>query len=290
MSKVQKYLANESGIPRSGRNVGPIPSASLRCVPAGLRLRHAARRVDGLASGRHRTAPTLRRVRPPALPRAECRRIRRNAGSGRPGAPADAARIDVLACKGFRSAQRTRIDGTDPCVRVDRETSRRADIVGTFPDDDATAGRAIAPRVGTLMPETEDEGAVARRAMAPGLGPTLPLRPIAAAGVRRGRGIGRGPARAGDRPGARPAAAPRHPGPLSADPARHHPPRSRPRSSPCPSRRADRGLRPAPPRQGLVAAPDLREPGRRGAPDSPQPPRPQYIRKPPDTLSVAPVM
>jgi transposase-like protein len=72
----------------------------------------------------------------------------------------DASREDVLACMDFPREHWPQIASTNPFERLNREIKRRADVVGTFPNDDA-----IVRLVGALMLETKDEWTVARRYM-----------------------------------------------------------------------------------------------------------------------------
>ncbi len=52
------------------------------------------------------------------------------------------------------------IASTNPLERVNREIKRRADVIGTFPNDEP-----MLRLVGALMLETNDEWAVTRRYM-----------------------------------------------------------------------------------------------------------------------------
>jgi putative transposase len=87
------------------------------------------------------------------------------------GAFMDASRDDVLACMDFPRGHWTRIAGTNPLERVNREIKRRADVVGILPNDDAiiAPGACVAPpgprspfAVGALMRETNHGWTVAR--------------------------------------------------------------------------------------------------------------------------------
>jgi putative transposase len=49
----------------------------------------------------------------------------------------DASRDDVLTYMHFPREHWPQIASTNPLERVNREIKRRADVVGTFPDDDA---------------------------------------------------------------------------------------------------------------------------------------------------------
>jgi transposase-like protein len=74
----------------------------------------------------------------------------------------DASGDDVLAYTGFPREHWTQIASMNPLERVNREITRRADVVGVFPNDGA-----ITRPVGALMLETNDECAVVRRYMSP---------------------------------------------------------------------------------------------------------------------------
>ena len=73
------------------------------------------------------------------------------------GALMDASRDDVLAYMSFLREHWPQIASTNPLERVNREMKRRADVIGIFPNDEATIRL-----VGALMLETNDEWAVAR--------------------------------------------------------------------------------------------------------------------------------
>ena len=77
---------------------------------------------------------------------------------GKPGAPMDASREDVLAYVDYPKEHWARIASTNPLERVDNEIKRRADVVGIFPND-----AAVIRLVGALMLEQSDEWAVSRR-------------------------------------------------------------------------------------------------------------------------------
>ena len=47
----------------------------------------------------------------------------------------DAGEHDVLACMAFPRQHRTRLHGTNPIKRLNREVKRRADVVGIFPNE-----------------------------------------------------------------------------------------------------------------------------------------------------------
>ncbi len=70
----------------------------------------------------------------------------------------DASRDDVLAYMSFPRERGAQIASTNPLERVNREITRRADVGGIFPDDEA-----IVRLVGAPMRETNDAWAVARR-------------------------------------------------------------------------------------------------------------------------------
>lgn len=72
----------------------------------------------------------------------------------------DASRDDVLAYMDFPREHWPQIASTNPLERVNREIERRSDVIGIFPNDEATVRL-----VGALMPETNDERTVARRYM-----------------------------------------------------------------------------------------------------------------------------
>lgn len=76
------------------------------------------------------------------------------------GALMDASREDVLAYMEFPREHWSQIASTNPLERVNKESERRSDVVGIFPNDDA-----IVRLVGALMLETNDEWTVARRYM-----------------------------------------------------------------------------------------------------------------------------
>jgi len=70
------------------------------------------------------------------------------------------AEAAVLAYMGFPREHWTQISSTNPIERVNRETKRRCDVIGIFPND-----AVIIRLVGALMLEQNDEWAVCRRYM-----------------------------------------------------------------------------------------------------------------------------
>ncbi len=71
-----------------------------------------------------------------------------------------AARGNVFACMGFLREYWPQIAFTNPIERVNRAITRRADVIGIFPDHGV-----IIRLVGALMLETNDDWTVARRSM-----------------------------------------------------------------------------------------------------------------------------
>lgn len=72
----------------------------------------------------------------------------------------DGAREDVLSYMTFPREHWTQIASMNPLERLNGEIKRRADVIGTFPND-----RAVVRLLGALMLESSDEWAVSRRYM-----------------------------------------------------------------------------------------------------------------------------
>ncbi len=62
---------------------------------------------------------------------------------------------DLLAYMDFPAAHRSKINSTNPIVRLSAEIERRADVVGIFPDN-----AAIVRLAGAIPMEQNDEWAV----------------------------------------------------------------------------------------------------------------------------------
>ena len=60
----------------------------------------------------------------------------------------------------FPKDHRTKIHSTNPVERLNKETKRRTNVVGTFPNE-----AAITCLVGAILTEQNDEWAVSRRYM-----------------------------------------------------------------------------------------------------------------------------
>ena len=69
----------------------------------------------------------------------------------------DGAEDDVLAYMTFPAAQQTRLHATNPFARVNRDTKRRTDVIGIFPDE-----ASVERLVGAMLLEQDDERALRR--------------------------------------------------------------------------------------------------------------------------------
>ena len=114
--------------------------------------------------------------------------------AGHAAALAQAARLvaeaeeDVLAYMAFPPEHWTRIYSTNPLERLNKEIKRRTNVVGIFPDEDATIrligavlleqSRRVGGRPALLQPRIDAPG------VGPGGGAVLPKGPPAAAGSR----------------------------------------------------------------------------------------------------------
>jgi putative transposase len=76
------------------------------------------------------------------------------------GALLDKAEEDVLAQMTFPGQRRTKLHGTNPLERLDKEVKRRADVVGILPNEDS-----IVRLVGAVPLEANDEWRLQHRHM-----------------------------------------------------------------------------------------------------------------------------
>src|SRR3954452_10980903 len=72
----------------------------------------------------------------------------------------DESEADVLAYVGFPAQHRTKLHGTNPLERLDKEVKRRADVVGIFPGE-----ASITRLIGAVLLEQNDEWQTDRRYM-----------------------------------------------------------------------------------------------------------------------------
>lgn len=104
--------------------------------------------APGLQSAKERLGEVLDRFRGPLPKIAEL---------------LEAAEEDLLAFFAFPPAHWPKLRSTNPLERLNREISRRADVVGIFPND-AAAIRLI----GAVLADQHDEWAIARRYLSEG--------------------------------------------------------------------------------------------------------------------------
>ena len=72
----------------------------------------------------------------------------------------DEAEHDVLAYVAFPAQHRTKLHSTNPLERLNKEVQRRADVVGSFPNEDS-----IVRLVGAVLLEQNDEWLTQNRYM-----------------------------------------------------------------------------------------------------------------------------
>ena len=72
----------------------------------------------------------------------------------------DASEPDVLACMAFPRQHRSKLHGTNPIERLNKEVKRRADVVGIFPNEPS-----IMRLIGAVLFEQNDEWQTASRYM-----------------------------------------------------------------------------------------------------------------------------
>ena len=76
------------------------------------------------------------------------------------GAFIDDSEADVLAHMDFPAQHRTKVHGTNPLERLNKEVKRRADVVGIFPNEGS-----IIRLIGAVLLEANDEWALQHRYM-----------------------------------------------------------------------------------------------------------------------------
>ena len=67
---------------------------------------------------------------------------------------------DMLAHRDFAAQHRTKINGTNPLERLNKEVKRRADVVGIFPNEGS-----IIRLIGAVLLEANDEWQIQNRYM-----------------------------------------------------------------------------------------------------------------------------
>ncbi len=72
----------------------------------------------------------------------------------------DESEHDVLAFMAFPTQHRTKLHGTNPLERLNKEVKRRADVVGIFPDE-----KSITRLIGAVLLEQNDEWQLQHRYM-----------------------------------------------------------------------------------------------------------------------------
>ncbi len=81
----------------------------------------------------------------------------------------DDSETDVLAHRDFAAQHRTKINGTNPLERLNKEVKRRADVVGIFPNEGS-----IIRLIGAVLLEANDEWQTQNRYMQIEGWPNLP--------------------------------------------------------------------------------------------------------------------